>query len=85
MEGGQRLNLQPAIPVQLLHTISCLARCQDIAENWAESESGDIFGGRECRLRVSRCVQTRNMIFCVFVTPSFPDHLLVYSLSHLYG
>lgn len=70
MEGGQRLNLHPAIPVQLLHTIGCLARCQDIAENWAESESGDIFGGRECRLCVSRCVQTMNMIH-IFLEDDF--------------
>lgn len=68
-----------------------LAHWQDIIENWPELRSTDMFGGRECCLWVSRCVQMVNVIHrfleddFVFVTPSFPGHLLVYSLSHLYG
>jgi len=53
--------------------------------------SGETFGGVECCLWVSRCVQAMNVIltileeYFVFATPSLPGHLLVYSFSHLYG
>lgn len=76
-------------PVQLLHAISCLARRHDSAQRWAESKRCCLVA--ESAAGVSGHMQTMNTILIfleddfVFVAPSFPDHLLARSLSHLYG
>lgn len=60
-KGRAEIKSPLAIPAQLLHTIGQLAPRQDISENWTELESGEIFGGRECCLWVSRCAQAMNV------------------------